>query len=82
MLSCREITELATAYAEGALSFADRWRFRVHLAMCGTCRRYVKQLELTKAVLGRVPQPPPEPSPETREALLKAFRGWQKPPSG
>lgn len=80
MLSCREITELATAYTEGALSFTDRWSVRLHLAMCGHCRRYVKQLRLTVSALGRVPRPAPEPSPEAREALLKAFRHWQKPP--
>ncbi len=79
MLSCREITELATAYTEGALPFMTRWKFRLHLSMCGPCRRYVKQLRLTAATLGHLPQPPPEPSPEAREALLKTFRNWRGP---
>jgi hypothetical protein len=77
MLSCREITELATAYAERALPFMDRVRFLMHLSMCTHCRRYVKQLRLAVDVSGRVSLPTPKPTPETKEALLRTFRGWQ-----
>ncbi len=78
MLSCREITELATAYAEGALPFRDRVRFLMHLSMCSNCRRYVKQLRLTVDAVGRVAQPVLKPTPEATEALLRTFRNWKK----
>jgi len=78
MLSCREVIELATAYAERALPFMARMRFLMHLSMCGNCRRYVKQLRLTVDAVGRVRQPAPEPTPGTREALLRTFRNWKK----
>lgn len=78
MLSCREITELATAYAERALPFLDHVRFLMHVSMCSDCRRYVKQLRLTVDAVGRVPRPAPKPTPETREALLRTFRNWKK----
>jgi len=82
MLSCKEITELATAYAEGALPFMDRVRFVMHLSMCAGCRRYVKQLRLTVDAVGLVTQPAPEPTPEEQEALLRTFRNWKKGQGG
>ena len=78
MLSCREMTELATAYAERALPLMDRIHFLMHLSMCRHCRRYVKQLRLTIDATGRVPLPVPKPSPATQDALLRAFRKWKK----
>lgn len=77
MLSCREITELATAYAEGALPLGDRMRFLMHLSMCRHCRRYVQQLKLTIRTVGCLPRPVDPPSAEVREALLRQFRNWK-----
>ena len=77
MLSCREITELATAYAEGELSFGDRMRFFMHISMCKHCRLYVRQLRLTIQAVGSLPKPAEPPPPEVREALLKQFRNWK-----
>ena len=47
MLTCKEITELVTDYAEGNLSFMDRVRFQMHIGMCRNCRRYVRQVKAT-----------------------------------
>ncbi|MBX7113549.1 MAG: zf-HC2 domain-containing protein [Myxococcaceae bacterium] len=80
MLSCREITELATAYTERALPFTERIRFWVHLSMCKHCRRYVKQLRLTIDATGQVMFPLPKPSPQTQAALLRTFQNWKKGP--
>jgi|CXWL01.1.fsa_nt_gi anti-sigma factor ChrR (cupin superfamily) len=77
MLSCREITELATAYAEGAMSLGDRLRFLMHLSMCKHCRLYIRQLRLTIQTVGALPKPVEPPSPAAREALLKQFRNWK-----
>ena len=75
MLSCKEITELVTAYAEGALPFADRVRFRLHIAMCRGCRAYVRQLRATAQALGKLP--PAELPKELEAELLRRFEGWK-----
>ena len=76
MLTCREITELVTDYAEGRLSRWDRLRFQLHLGMCRSCRRYVRQLETTARALGKLP--PPEVPPELEGELARRFESWRK----
>jgi anti-sigma factor RsiW len=74
MLTCREMTELVTDYAEGQLSFVERVRFQVHLGVCRHCRRYVRQMKASVAALGRLPAP--ELTPELEQELLRRFEGW------
>lgn len=76
MLTCKEMTQLVTDYAEGKLSLADRVRFQLHLGMCRHCRAYVRQMKATVAALGRLP--PPELQPDTKEELLRRFERWHK----
>lgn len=76
MLTCREITELVTDYAEGNLSVMDRVRFQLHIGMCRNCRRYVRQVKMTTSALGRLPIP--EMSPELEGELLRRFDMWEK----
>ena len=80
MLSCKEILELVTDYAEGGLSLPDRVRFQVHLGMCRSCRRYVRQVKATAGALGRLP--PPELPPDLEQELLRRFEGWKKTRGG
>ncbi|MCM2333054.1 MAG: zf-HC2 domain-containing protein [Anaeromyxobacteraceae bacterium] len=75
MLSCKEITELVTAYAEGQLSFGDRLRFRLHIATCRGCKTYVRQLQATAKALGKLP--PPELPPDLQAELLRRFEDWK-----
>ena len=75
MLTCKQITELVTAYAEGQLRFMDRLRFRLHLGMCTSCRRYVRQLQATARALGKLPEP--TLPPELEAELLRRFEGWK-----
>ncbi len=72
-LVCQEFVELVTDYLEGALPPRDRARFETHLAGCEGCTAYFDSLRRTVAALGDLPPAPP-PDPETREALLQAFR--------
>jgi anti-sigma factor RsiW len=74
MLTCKEMTELVTEYAEGDLSFVDRIRFQLHLGVCRHCRRYVRQMKASVAALGLLPAP--ELSPELEQELLRRFDGW------
>lgn len=75
-LPCRELVELITDYLDDRLSPADRTRFEAHLAECEACRTYLEQFRQTIRVLGRLPQE--SLSPEARDALLDAFRGWSR----
>ena len=61
MLTCRQVTALVTDYLEGRMPILDRARFQLHLGMCTHCRRYLRQMKLSVAVLGRMP---PEPVPD------------------
>jgi hypothetical protein len=72
MLSCRDVVTLATDYAEGRLPWTSRMQMRLHLAMCALCRRYIRQLELTKSVLGRLGKGAERQ--EIPPALREAFR--------
>ena len=75
-LPCRELVELVTDYLEERLSPIDRARFEAHLTECEACRTYLEQFRETIRVLGRLPEE--SLSPEAREALLTAFRGWSR----
>jgi anti-sigma factor RsiW len=74
-LSCQELVELVTDYAEDALSVEDRARFEEHLGICEGCRTYVEQMQATVAAVGRLR--PEDLSPEAEQALLRAFRDWK-----
>ncbi len=75
MLTCKEITELVTAYAEGQLRVMDRIRFLFHIGMCRNCRTYVRQVQATAKALGKLP--PPELPPELEAELLRRFERWK-----
>jgi anti-sigma factor RsiW len=75
MLNCQQMTALITDYLEGRLPFMDRARFQLHIGMCQHCRRYLRQMKLSVAVLGKMP---PEPVPDdVMESLLARFGGWK-----
>ena len=74
-LTCREFVELVTDYLEGRLAPADRARFEEHVAICPGCQAYMDQMRETLAALGRLPEE--RLSPDARDALLGAFRGWR-----
>lgn len=50
MLRCRELVEQADAYLADDLTKWQRIQFRLHLAVCRHCRRYVRQLKTTQKV--------------------------------
>lgn len=75
MLTCKQITELVTAYAEGQLRFMDRLRFRLHLGMCTHCKTYVRQLQVTARTLGKLPEP--EIPPDLQAELMRRFENWK-----
>jgi anti-sigma factor RsiW len=75
MISCKDITELITDYVEGVMPFTDRMSFRMHIAMCPPCKRYVEQMKLTVETTGQLPS---EPLPEHVESeLMTIFKDWK-----
>jgi anti-sigma factor RsiW len=76
-LTCAEVVELVTDYLEGRLPEGQRRRFDEHLTGCDGCTAYVEQMRATIAVSGHVPAP--DLSPELKQRLLEAFRGWRSP---
>lgn len=78
MISCREVTELVTDYAEGRLGRWDRLRFQLHLGLCTHCREFVRQVRIARSAMPALP-PPPLPG-DVEEELLRRFRGWKGQP--
>jgi len=76
MLTCQEMTELSTDYAEKRLGLADRLRFQLHLGLCADCRAYVRQLRAAARAMGALPEP--ELPKALEEELLRRFEGWKK----
>lgn len=72
MLNCREITERASDFLDGALPWHVRVQVRLHLMMCRFCREYVRQMALVVGTLRRLPRQ--QPSVDTQRDLLALFR--------
>jgi predicted anti-sigma-YlaC factor YlaD len=72
MMSCREVTELASQYVDRDLPIAKRMAIRMHVAMCAHCRRFVRQLRATLELLHTIGKPS-EPA-VVGDAVLAAFR--------
>jgi anti-sigma factor RsiW len=73
MLTCQQLTELATENTEGHLSLFRRLQFEMHLGMCRHCRAYLQQIKMTMRTLGKLSV---EPIPDDiKQELLVRFRG-------
>jgi predicted anti-sigma-YlaC factor YlaD len=79
MLTCRELTELATDYLERDLPWRKRLLVQVHLWMCIHCRRYLDQVRKVIQLLQRLPRDPVPP--ELLEKLLPQFREMRDKPT-
>ena len=75
-MSCKELVEVITDYLEGGLSPADRQRFEQHLAACPHCVNYLEQMKISVRALGRLTED--SIPPESRDDLLRVFRGWKQ----
>lgn len=74
MLTCKQMTEMATDRAEGFLDGDARVAFEEHLRGCEGCETYVRQLDVARQALGRLPEP--KISPALNDALLSGFDAW------
>ena len=74
-ISCRELVELVSDYLDGALTASDRARLESHVAACGNCAAYVRQMRETITLMGQLPTQ--TLSVETEAHLRVAFREWK-----
>ena len=56
MLTCKEVVAHSSDYLDGQLTLRQRLAVRAHLAMCGNCRRFIRQMKLTQAVIRQMPE--------------------------
>ena len=73
-LICQELVEVVTDYLEDRMPAERRLLFEEHVAFCSWCRTYVDQMQDTIRATGSLDEG--QLSPETRDALLDAFRNW------
>ncbi|RIA31510.1 putative zinc finger protein [Ectopseudomonas oleovorans] len=56
MLTCKELVAHSSDYLDGQLTLRQRLAVRAHLAMCGNCRRFIRQMKLTQTVIRQMPE--------------------------
>jgi predicted anti-sigma-YlaC factor YlaD len=74
-ITCRELVELVTDYLEDRMPLDRRMRFEEHVAACGPCRTYLKQMRETVQLTGALGEETIDP--KARDALLNVFRTWR-----
>ena len=79
MMSCREVSEKASAHLDGELSARQRMGIRLHLAMCRHCRRFLRQLRATVHALGALREREPTATSDEEARLLALFRRRDPP---
>ncbi|WP_455217768.1 zf-HC2 domain-containing protein [Kaarinaea lacus] len=75
MPSCKDVTEHASDYLERSMTPMQRLGYRMHLFMCVNCKRYVSQLKLTIATLGKIDSATPQPVNEQQvQSIVEALK--------
>ncbi len=72
MLSCKQLVLRSSDFLDGQLSLRERFALRTHLAMCGHCRRFIRQLRLTGRVVQQLPEDPIQDLDALAERLARA----------
>jgi len=63
MLSCKDVSQLASKSLDTRLTWRERIGMRLHLLLCKLCRRYVRNLHLLHGMLAEARQADLEPLP-------------------
>lgn len=74
MLTCKELVAHSSYYLDGQLTLRQRLAVRAHLAMCGNCRRFIRQMKLTQAVIRQMPE---EELPELDALAERLAQNWR-----
>jgi len=71
VLRCRDATARASALLDGELPLRERLALRLHLAVCGKCRRFHRQLHgLVGSLRRRTEDPSSSVSPEFVDRVM------------
>jgi hypothetical protein len=76
--TCREVARLQALARTGQLTLGQRTGLRIHLVLCGWCRRYGRQLDALRRMFD-VPEatldlnPTPGLSPSARDRLKRTL---------
>ncbi|MCZ4304750.1 zf-HC2 domain-containing protein [Zoogloeaceae bacterium G21618-S1] len=54
MLSCKQVTRLASEKLDRPLSLRERLSFRMHLMMCAACSRFDGQMQFMRTAISRL----------------------------
>ena len=54
ILDCKEVTRLASQGLDRELSFGERLRLRLHLAICSGCANFSRQMALVRRAVQRL----------------------------
>lgn len=73
-IACQQAVELISDYLEGALPRRARRRLEAHLKDCPHCSRYLEQMRVTIATMGRVE--PETLEPEVRDTVVDLWRRY------
>ena len=76
-VTCKQVTEIASAYLSRALPSEERARFEQHLHGCTWCMTYLDQLRTTVCFVRQLGEPEVANS-ETRAKLGELFRRWKE----
>lgn len=76
-MTCRRVAENATELDEGCMGSFNQLRMRIHLAICRTCARYLKQMQVTKSACESL-KTECGMSAEAKAKLLETFRSRKK----
>ncbi len=77
MLSCKEVSERASALIDGELGMFDLLQMRLHLAMCKGCDAFVRQMRTTRDLTNSALDTEPaetEGDDQRITAILSRFR--------
>jgi anti-sigma factor RsiW len=75
MMSCRDVAALANDHVDGLLTRRQRLGVRLHLMMCKHCRRAIRQLRATIALVRSIAAEATSPPDAGCEgALVEMFR--------
>jgi hypothetical protein len=82
MPSCKDVTEHASEYLDHNMPLMKRVAFRMHLFICDNCARYLSQLKLTIATLGKIEEAVPQPIDDQKvQAIVENLKKQPRNPS-
>ncbi|WP_165672530.1 anti-sigma factor [Metapseudomonas otitidis] len=77
MLNCRTLVACSSDYLDGRLGLLARLDARRHLLFCADCRRFIRQLALTRDVVRHWP----DASPGEIDTLAQRLADERRPRS-